>query len=289
MSVARNPRRTCADKKMFKPSKGDTLTPSTATDAMITPQAVRDAIEHGELFLVYLPLIAVPEGRCVGAEALVRWRRSDGVVMPDDFIPIIEETPVSGLLTYWVLETVAAELGNWLRDHDDVQLSINVPPEILGRGGLEYVANRVGLLDQADKLVVEISERGLPDKLGALALELAGQTGIRVALDDVVFRGRNLVVLSRCNVHILKLDRSLTAQIGSPDHPQPPPWLEHLAALHLGAGLEITVEGVETRAQADALAAAGVKLVQGFYYSRPLRAADFIAYHAAQPAQQPSI
>lgn len=278
---------------MFKPSKGDTLTPNTATDvpicAPITPQAVRDALHHGELFLEYLPLIAVPEGRCVGAEALVRWQRADGVVMPDDFIPVIEETPVSGLLTYWVLETVAAELGGWLRDHDDVQLSINVPPEILGRGGLEYVANRVGLLDQADKLVMEISERGLPDKLGALALELAGQTGIRVALDDVLFRGRNLVVLSRCNVHILKLDRSLTAQIGSPDHPQPPPWLEHLSALHLGAGLEITVEGVETCVQADALVAAGVRLVQGFYYSRPLRAADFIAYHAAQPAVPPSV
>jgi sensor c-di-GMP phosphodiesterase-like protein len=269
------------------------LTPNTSTDvpicAPITPQTVRDALHHGELFLEYLPLIAVPEGRCVGAEALVRWQRPDGVVMPDDFVPVIEETPVSGLLTYWVLETVAAELGDWLRDHDDVQLSINVPPEILGRGGLEYVANRVGLLDQANKLVMEISERGLPDKLGALALELAGQTGIRVALDDVLFRGRNLVVLSRCNVHILKLDRSLTAQIGSPDHPQPPPWLEHLAALHLGAGLEITVEGVETRTQADALVAAGVRLVQGFYYSRPLRAADFIAYHAAQPAVPPSV
>lgn len=249
----------------------------------ITAQAVREALERGELFLEYLPLIAVPEGRCVGAEALARWQRSDGLVMPDDFIPAIEETPVSGLLTYWVLETVAAELGDWLREHDDVQLSINVPPEILGRGGLEYAANRVGLMDQAHKLVMEISERGLPDKLGTAALELANQLGIRIALDDVVFSGRNLVVLSRCSVDTIKLDRSLTAQIGSPDHPQPPPWLEHITALRLGADLEITVEGVETREQADALVAAGVTLVQGFYYSRPLRAADFIAYHAAQP------
>jgi sensor c-di-GMP phosphodiesterase-like protein len=254
----------------------------------ITAQAVREALEHGELFLEYLPLIAVPEGRCVGAEALARWRGPGGLVMPDDFIPAIEETPVSGLLTYWVLETVAADLGDWLRQHDDVQLSINVPPEILGRGGLEYAANRVGLMDQAQKLVMEISERGLPDKLGTAALEMAHQLGIRIALDDVVFSGRNLVVLSRCSVHIIKIDRSLTAQIGSPDHPQPPPWLDHIKALHLGAGLEIIVEGVETREQVDTLIAAGVTLAQGFYYSGPLRAADFIAYHAAQPGKRPS-
>ena len=155
-----------------------------------------------------------------------------------------------------------------------------MPPEILGRGGLEYAADRAGLLDQSHKLVMEITERGLPDKLGARALEMAGQAGIRIALDDVVFGGRNLVVLSRCNIHILKVDRSLTAQIGSPDHTQPPPWLDHLAALQLGAELAVIIEGVETREQVDTLVAAGVKLVQGFDFSRPLKAADFIAYHA---------
>ncbi len=77
--------------------------------------------------------------------------------MPDRFIPVIEETPVSGLLTYWVVDTLAAELGDWLRGHENVLLGINVPPEILGRGGLEYAAERAGLLDQAGKLVLEIT------------------------------------------------------------------------------------------------------------------------------------
>ena len=269
---------------MIEPSEGDMARLDAGTDTPseppVTPLTVREALQRGELFLEYLPLIAVPEGRCVGAEALVRWQRSDGLVMPDRFIPVIEDTPISGLVTCWIVETIGAELGDWLRLHDDVQLSINVPPEILGRGGLEYAADRAGLLDQSHKLVMEITERGLPDKLGARALEMAGQAGIRIALDDVVFGGRNLVVLSRCNIHILKVDRSLTAQIGSPDYPQPPPWLDHLAALQLGAELAIIVEGVEAREQVDTLVAAGVKLVQGFYFSRPLKAADFIAYHA---------
>lgn len=248
--------------------------------APIVAKDVRGALKRGELFLEYLPLMAVPEGRCVGAEALVRWRRDGGVVMPNRFIPVIEETPVSGLLTYWVIETLAAELGDWLRAHDDVQLGINIPPEILGRGGLEYAAERSGLLDQAPKLVLEITERGYPDRQGAMALGAANRYGTRVALDDVTFSGRNLVVLARCSFDILKIDRSLVAQIGSPDQQGLPPWLDHLSALRQGAALEIIAEGVETREQLDTLVAAGVTRVQGFFFSRPLAAVDFIAYHA---------
>ncbi len=225
--------------------------------------------------------MAVPEGRCIGAEALVRWRRSGGVVMPNRFIPVIEETPVSGLLTYWVIDTVAAQLGDWLRAHDKVQIGINIPPEIIGRGGIEYAAERAGLLDQAHKVVLEITERGYPDRQGAMALSSASRYASRVALDDVTFSGRNLVVLSRCSFDILKIDRSLVAQIGSPDQHGPPPWLDHLSALRQGAALEIVAEGVETKVQLDTLVAAGVTCVQGFYYSRPLPAPDFIAYHAA--------
>lgn len=248
----------------------------------LTHQDVLDALRRDELFLEYLPLIGLPGGRCVGAEALVRWRRGDTLIMPDQFIPVIEETPISGVMTYWIVERVAEELGDWLRANEDVQLAINVPPELLGRGGLEYAAKRAGLLDQAHKLVLEITERGFPDKLGAMAIHMADQIGVRIALDDVVFGGHNLVVLSRCNIHILKVDRSMTAQIGNPNHPQPPPWLEHLRALHLGTGMEIIVEGVETLEQVDTLVAAGVTRAQGYYFSAPLKANDFISYHAGR-------
>ena len=244
----------------------------------ISPTDIADALERGELFLEYLPLMLVPEGRCVGAEALVRWRRSDRVVMPDEFIPRVEDTPVSGLLTYWVIETVAAELGDWLRAHEEAQIGINIPPEVLGRGGLAYAVQRAGLRDQVSKLVMEITERGFPDKLGALALQMVEAYGARIALDDAMFEGRNLVVLSRCPFHILKIDREVIARI---DGAALPPWLDHLAALRQGAALEIVAEGVETREQLDVLLAAGVTRVQGFYFSRPLSAADFIVYHAA--------
>jgi len=104
---------------------------------MITVDAIQAGLNQGEFFLEYLPTISLADGRCVGAEALARWRRPSGGVPPLEFIPLIERTPLSGLFTYWVMETVAEELGGWLREHGEAHISINVPPEIVGRGGLE--------------------------------------------------------------------------------------------------------------------------------------------------------
>jgi sensor c-di-GMP phosphodiesterase-like protein len=126
---------------------------------MIDLETVKSGFRDGEFSLEYLPIIALDEQRCVGAEALLRWERPTGVVSPDVFIPLIENTPMSGLLTYWVIDQVAVELGDWLRNHDRVELHINVPPEILGRGGLEYAAQKSGLSDVRQKVVLEITER----------------------------------------------------------------------------------------------------------------------------------
>ena len=117
------------------------------------------------------------------------------------------------MLTYWVLDTVAAELGDWLRANPDARLSINVPPEILGRGGMAYVATKSGLAEQAAQIILEVTERGLPDLLGVESIN-QGSMGTSVALDDVTFAGAaNLAVLARCNFSAIKLDKSLIDQI----------------------------------------------------------------------------
>ena len=94
---------------------------------------IKAALDRDDFFLEYMPTISLTDGRCVGAEALVRWQRDDSVIYPSDFIPGIEGTPLSGLLTYWVIETLAKELHPWLREQNAVRISINVPPEIIGR------------------------------------------------------------------------------------------------------------------------------------------------------------
>jgi sensor c-di-GMP phosphodiesterase-like protein len=240
-------------------------------------------LTQGEFFLEYLPTVTLAEGRCVGAEALSRWRRPSGVVPPDKFIPLIEGTPVSGLLTYWVIETVAKELGEWLRAHEEAHLGINVPPEILGRGGLEYTATKTGLAVLRRQIILEVTERGLPDRLGLAALEAASRSGARIALDDVMLSGANLAILSRCPLDIIKIDRSLVSQI-TPECPCPA-WLGGLSALLQSTRVEVIAEGVEKEAQVAALRASGVPMAQGYYFSPPIPAEELKAYYSRAGGQ----
>lgn len=248
---------------------------------MISFDTIRAGLAQGEFFLEYMPTITLNDGRCVGAEALIRWKRMDKIISPNDFILIVENTPLSGTLTYWVIETLATELGDWLRANPSAHISINVPPEILGRGGLEYAANKSGLLDVSSQLILEITERGLPDLLGVNAINLALTSfGTRIALDDVSLTGgANLTILARCDIHIIKLDRSLVSEI-SPECPFPK-WLKGIMTMLETSELEVIAEGVETAQQVQVLQKANIQMVQGFFFSRPISAIDFIAYHRA--------
>lgn len=247
---------------------------------MISPDDIREGLAAGQFFLEYLPTVSLVDGRCCGAEALVRWRRGTEVVQPMDFIPSAENTAVSGLITYWVMDTVALEMSGWLRAHRDAHIAINVPPEIVGRGGLEYVANKSGLIELASQLVFELTERGLPDMMALNAINRAAALGIRVAVDDATLQGgANVAVLARANIDIVKLDKTLVAQI-SPQCPKPA-WLDDLAVLNLSPRLVVIAEGVETHQQLIVLQAAGLKAAQGFYFSPPVGAAAFIEFHRA--------
>jgi len=239
---------------------------------------VRHGLAHGEFFLEYLPTISLTDGQCIGAEALVRWRHAATVHQPAEFIPRIENTPVSGLLTYWVIDTVATELGDWLRANRDALISFNVPPEILGRGGLEYVAAKSGLIDRTSQVMVEITERGIPDPLGVEAISYSQRKGVKVALDDVTLvGGANLAVLARCDFFAIKLDKSLIDKIGR--HGPAPEWLNAVTALLESSPLQVIAEGVETEQQATTLRAAHVQAAQGFYFSPPIPAAAFMAFY----------
>ena len=245
---------------------------------MIDQAAIREGLNQGEFFLEYLPTISLADGRCIGAEALIRWRRATGVVPPGQFIPVVENTPLSGMLTYWVLDTVAAELGDWLRANPDAHVSINVPPEILGRGGMAYVATKSGLIELASQVILEVTERGLPDLLGVESINQGGGMGARVALDDVTLvGGANLAVLAHCNFSAIKLDKSLIDQIG-PQCPAPE-WLGSVTAMLESSQLQVIAEGVETEHQLAALRAAKIQAAQGFYFSRPIPVAAFMAFH----------
>jgi len=250
---------------------------------MIALEEIRAGLTSEEFFLEYLPIISLVDGRCTGAEALVRWRRPTGVVQPLDFVPIAENTALSGLITYWVMDTVAAEMSDWLRANPAADIAINVPPEIVGRGGIAYVANKSGLIDLASQLVMELTERGLPDLLAVETINHASRMNVRVALDDVTLDSpANIAILSRTHFDIIKLDRSLAGQI-SAECPNPG-WLDEVTLLTRSTRLVVIAEGVETAQQLAALRAAGVHAAQGFHFSLPLPAAAFMAFYREHQA-----
>ena len=236
-------------------------------------------MDSNELFIEYQPIVLLNDASCIGAEALVRWRRGGTILQPSEFLRAIDSTPLSGRLTYWVIDTVAAELGEWLSEHPRAHVSINVPPEILGRGGLQYAAERSGLYAHVNQIVLEITEHGVPDQLGLQALNMMAERGLRIALDDVALNGMNLALLARCNFNVIKLDRQLTLQL-EPAAPEPQ-WLFALSSLLRNSELKVVAEGVETQYQADVLRRAGVQMAQGYLFSASLAAPALIAYHAS--------
>jgi sensor c-di-GMP phosphodiesterase-like protein len=243
--------------------------------------AIRAGLYAGQFFLEYLPTMLVAENRCVGAEALIRWDHPDGLILPDAFIPLIENTPLSGLLTYWVIETVAQELGAWLAAHEEVHISINVPPEVLGRGGLEYATVKAGLGPLRKQLIMEITERSVPDRIGMDALKGYSDFGVRIALDDFGLHDANLLLMSRVQVDIIKTDKRFADQMleaGIEDRR-----MQALLTFMRANDFEVIVEGVETAAQCAFLREAGIRMAQGWYYSPALRAEAFQAFfHASR-------
>ena len=199
--------------------------------------------------------------------------RGATVLLPGAFLPQVADTPLAGFLTYWVIETVGRELGGWLRAHPGSRIHLNVPPAILGRGGIAYAITQAGLMDVAPQLVLEVTEQDIPDKLGVQALSLARRYGLHVALDDVGVADENLAVFARAPIDILKIDKSLVAQLRDED--ELPPWLKALSALVSVTPLQVIVEGVEQEGQVTTLKAAGIDLAQGFYFSPPLSAEAF--------------
>ena len=121
-----------------------------------------------------------------------------------DFIPLIENTPLSDLITYRVGELVGQELGPWLRKQEDIQIGINVTTETLGRGSLSAACLTFGLGDILDKLMLEINERGLPDSLPMKALKLATSKKMKIAADDVNINDTNLLIMMRARPKILQ-------------------------------------------------------------------------------------
>ncbi|MFF7177434.1 EAL domain-containing protein [Streptomyces sp. NPDC008121] len=240
--------------------------------------ALPAALERGEFFIEYQPLVHLGDGSVHGAEALVRWcHPQHGVLGPDRFIPLAENTGLIVPLGRWVLQEAVRQARFWQARHSDggpLRINVNLSPTQLHHPRL--VADTVDVLERSGlepgALCLEVTESaliGADDDLLKPLRQLA-EMGVDIALDDFGTGYSNLANLRRLPVSVLKLDRSFTR--GMQQHPADPVDLkivEGIVSLAHSLELAVTVEGVETGAQAQQLRELGCDTAQGWYYARP--------------------
>lgn len=238
------------------------------------------ALDAGDqLRLVYQPRIELATGRCIGAEALLRWRHPGlGDVSPGEFIPIIEQTSLARPTTQWVLDTAMDQLSAWERAGITVALSVNISAANLAEADLiERI--QLGLLKRdlrPARLEIELTESAImdhPEKALSMLRELA-DAGICLAIDDFGTGHSSLAYLQRLPAQVVKIDRAFVrnlAEAAGPDFVL----VETMIGLAHRLGYRVVAEGIETSEAAAVLARIGCEEAQGFLFARPMEAAQF--------------
>ncbi|MFI5935078.1 putative bifunctional diguanylate cyclase/phosphodiesterase [Actinoplanes sp. NPDC051494] len=246
---------------------------TTGSDHAHLGAELREAISAGQLFLLYQPIVALDDGRIMGAEALVRWNHPvRGVLAPDMFIPVAERTGLIVPLGRWVMRTAFAQLAAWIAEHGEAApqtLNVNVSARDLREPGFaDAVAELLthhGLA--ADRIVLEITETmAVEPGQSVTNLQELRAMGVRISLDDFGTGHSTLSLLHDCPIDEIKLDRSFTQ---SPIDDRVP---MSAAVIHLAQvlGLHAVAEGVETAEQAELLLSLGYLAAQGYLFARPM-------------------
>jgi diguanylate cyclase (GGDEF)-like protein len=238
-------------------------------------QALRRAVEGGELQLMYQPLIALHTFEPSHLEALLRWRRSDGrFATAQEFIDIAERTGLIHELTDWILHTAAAAAATWRRQGwHNASVGVNVSaPQLLEGNFVEHVARTLevtGLPPSA--LELEITETVFQTGSATIeSLHRLRALGVMIALDDFGIGYSSLTSLEQLPITRVKLDRQLVAAVDT--NPRSSAILRSIVALCHGLGLQVVAEGVERPAQLEFLAQCGPIGVQGFLIAQPVEA-----------------
>jgi diguanylate cyclase (GGDEF)-like protein len=236
-------------------------------------QALRRAVEAGELLLMYQPQVALHTLEPVGVEALLRWRKADGrIASASEFIEIAESTGLMRELTTWALRSATATVKAWrAMGWRNACVAINVSAmQLLDGGFVDHVIEALSVTGlPGDALEIEITETVIQTAPATLAaLQRLRTVGIAIALDDFGTGYSSLASLAQLPITRVKLDRTLIAQI---DHnPRSAAIARSMIALCHGLGLEVVAEGVERPGQLVLLGQCGPVTVQGFLLAAPV-------------------
>ncbi|MBU6488529.1 MAG: EAL domain-containing protein [Burkholderiales bacterium] len=249
---------------------------------------LRDAVERNAFELVYQPQIDVREHRICGVEALIRWRDPViGAVSPTTFIPLAEENGMIEQLGEWVLRTACAQAKHWARTYPQLRMSVNVSPSQLARADFCDVVRRVLAASQlaSHHLELEITEGALVVPGALPALHTLSQMGLSIAIDDFGIGYSSLSYLRTFHADRLKIDMSFVRGIGVNRTDEA--IIRAVLALARNLDFQIVAEGVESADQLAFLRTSGCHLMQGYYFAKPLRAAEIPAYFARFEATLP--
>jgi len=237
--------------------------------------SLRHAIEHDELLLNFQPVVDAFSEQVVSFEALVRWDSSEhGLVRPDKFIPLAEDTRLIVPIGQWVLEKACIEAVNW---PSHIKIAVNVSGEQLIAP--EFASTVVRALAksglEASRLEIEVTESiFLRDAdLARVALEEIMALGCDVALDDFGTGYSSLGYLRQLRFSTIKVDRSFVQGAAS-QHPESLAIIRAVVAMADSLEMSTTAEGVETPEEADLIRQLGCKKIQGYYFGRPMPASE---------------
>jgi len=254
---------------------------ASAVERVVLENALRRALERGELLLHYQPQIDLSSGLLIGAEALIRWQHPEmGLVSPDRFIHIAEENGLIRPIGEWVLFSACEQMRAW-RDQGFMlpSIAVNLSGHQLKKAGFVDQVRQVLRETRIEPgwLELEVTESFIMNQADEAIdmLDRLKEMGVQLAIDDFGTGYSSLTHLKRLPVHKLKIDRLFVQ--GIPQDSNDAAIARAVIALGKSMQLRVIAEGVETEQQRDFLRAEGCDEAQGFLYSRPVSAADFLS------------
>jgi diguanylate cyclase (GGDEF)-like protein len=244
-------------------------------------EEIREGLERGEFVAVFQPKVKLETGELVGAEALARWRRPDGmVVSPGVFVPIAEELGIIHTLGRSVMRDACFAAAGWHRKGVAASIAVNVSPHQFDDP--DFIGSVYQALDDSglapEQLELEITESAAvadPDRVARIMWPLRNR-GVRLAIDDFGTGHSNFASITRLPFDVFKIDQQFVRALSTDPHA--PAIVEMILAMAEALGQQTVAEGVETKEQADFLLRRACTIGQGYYYSPPLPAAEFDAF-----------
>jgi len=241
-------------------------------------ERIARALEAREFVLYYQPKVNMKTGDVIGAEALIRWQHPErGLLLPGDFLPVIEGHPMGVELGNWVLGEALRQLSRWNDEGLEIQVSINVGAnQLLQEGFVGQVRKALAAHPNVrpGQLDIEILETSALEDIARVSrtIRLCEEIGVQFALDDFGTGYSSLTYLKRLPANLLKIDQSFIRDML--DDPEDMAIVEGVVSLATAFRRKVLAEGVETLAHGDALLPLGCELAQGFGIARPMPADD---------------